>query len=93
MLHRGSPGRQALARNGDEEVEKYDPSVAGAVDEHEAPSSRTRQRALGNPTDERGRDAGVDGVPAFLEDPSAGLRGERMTGRDRALHGRERSFS
>ena len=55
-------------------------------DEGEPAGARPGQRALGDPAGEAGRDAGVDGVAALLEDARSGPRGERVTGCDRALH-------
>ena len=54
----------AETRDGDEVVEHAGRIVGSEVDEHEAARAGAGQRALGDPRDERGRDAGVDGVPA-----------------------------
>ena len=74
------PGR------GDEEVGEPRRAVARAVDEHEAARARAREEALGHrPQANAAADAGVDGVPALLEHPRAGLRGQRMARGDSAL--------
>ena len=58
------------------------------VDEHEAARPGPGQWALRDPRDERGRDAGVDGVPAVREHLGPRLGGERMPCCDRAPHRR-----
>ena len=72
--------------NGDEVVEDACRSVARAVQQHEAAGAGTSQRALGDPRDEGGRDAGVDRGPALGEDLRAGFGGEGMTCGDGASH-------
>ena len=61
------------------------------MDEHEAAAARASQRALGDPGRERGCDAGVDGVPAGVEDACAGLGGHGVAGGDRSTHGFKRN--
>ena len=72
--------RESEARNGDEEVEHAGRAVARAMDQHEAARSGTRERALGDPGDERRRDGCVDGVAPCFEDAGARLRGQTMAG-------------
>ena len=61
-------------------------AVPSPVDEHEAARARPCERALGDPGDERGRDAGVDGVAAVRQHLRARLGGERMARCDCATH-------
>jgi len=78
--------RRAMPGDGDEEVEEAVGVVGRPVDEHEAARARPRERALGDPGDERSGDAGIDCVATLRQDLRARLRGERMPGRDCAFH-------
>ncbi len=81
LLHLlGPPGG-----NGEEAVEQRRLTLGG-VHEQEPAAGGTRQRALGDGSRERGRDARVDRIAATLEHGGAGLGGQRMPGGDRALH-------
>src|SRR5215211_7598460 len=87
-IHRVRPrAPQPETRDRDEVVEHARRTVVRAVDEHETPRARPRQRALGDPRDECGRNTGVDGVAALLKHLSARLGGELMTCGDGASHG------
>ncbi len=66
------------------------PPVRGG-DQGEATRPRPGQRALGYPGGERGRHAGVGGVPALFEDPRPGPRAQGVTGGDCPLHDAFRS--
>ena len=81
--------RETLSRHRHEEVEHRvgAPSTcSGPVHEQEAAAARAGQRALGDPGDTGSCDAGIDRVSAFGEDARAGLGGQRMSGRNCALH-------
>src|SRR5262249_47260832 len=60
--------------------------VARPVDEHEAAGPGPGERALGDPRDEGGRDAGVDGGPARGEHLRPRFGGEGVTCGDGASH-------
>ena len=77
----------AETRDGDEVVEHAGRIVGSEVDEHEPARAGAGQGALGDPGDERGRDAGVDGVPSVGQHPRARLRGEPVACSNRASHG------
>ena len=87
-------GRSALVRetfsgHPNEEVEHRvgpAPTRRGPMHEQEAPSPRAGQRALRNPGDTGGCNAGVDRVPTLRQDARAGLGGQGMSGRNCALH-------
>jgi hypothetical protein len=86
--HRDLLGRWALAtRDRDEEVEQ--PRRARGVDEHEAATTRPRERALGDPRGESRCDTRVDCVAAAAERLRPDLGCDWVTGGDRAFHGRE----
>ena len=72
------------AGDGDEEVEQpRSTRVARAWTSMKPPPPGARQRALGDPRREAGRDARVDRVPALREHARARLGGERVAGGDR----------
>src|SRR2546430_3625550 len=73
-------------RHGDEEIEEPRARLPPVVDEQEAPSARAGERALAYPGDAGRRDTGVHGVAAREQHVRPGLRGERMTGCQRASH-------
>ena len=60
--------------------------VARVMHEHEAARARSGERALRDPRDEGGRDAGVDGVAALGQHLGPRLGGERMSCCDGATH-------
>ena len=66
--------------DGDEEVEEPRARLPRGVDEEEAAAARTGERALADPGDCGGRDAGVHGIAACAQNVRSGLCGERVTG-------------
>ena len=66
--------------DGDEEVEEPRARLPRGVDEEEAPAARTGERALADPGDRGGRDAGVHGIAACAQNVRSSLCGERVTG-------------
>jgi hypothetical protein len=87
---RASARVTAVAGRGDEEVQQ-DRLLAGRGDEHVATGAGTAQQRLGDPGGQHRRDGRVDGVGARRQHVGAGLRGQRVAGRDHPrgalLHG------
>ena len=78
--------RGALTGRLDEEVQQR-LILARTGHEHVAARARPGEQRLGHPRDEHRRHRGVDRVATLAQHTRSGLRGERMAGRDHALHG------
>jgi len=83
---RAARPRQAEPRSRDEEVGDARRAAVRGQDERKPAGPRARERALGDPAGERGRDTGVDRVAAFLERPGTCGRGQRVARRNGPLH-------
>ena len=80
-LNIGGGGREAAA------VETRKLARLGCVDQGEHVATRSGHHGLDDGECGGGRDGGVNGVPALLQDAQARLRGQRLAGRDHAVAG------